>query len=123
MKKVMGLCVLSLVLSVANVALAATDTKVEFGPVSHYIASPLFGKLLGEATEKANGWKIRVEYSIDDKSRTTSEVITVTVVGKADPKFVRSRFVISGTNGGWTADSAGVVTSEITEKEFVEFKE
>jgi hypothetical protein len=89
------------------------------------LASPLFGKALAEATEKANGFKIRIDYTLNHTYRTTSETLVVNVVGKVEgnlEKYAKSTFTLNGTNGCWSVSVSPVTVSAISKEEFVDFK-
>jgi hypothetical protein len=98
---------------------------------THVIASPFFARALAKATSAVNGWKIRMDYEDDLRSRTTIEAVTVTVVGrkinergdKPSVVYQKSQFTAVGLNGGWQVSSPVVTVTPISENEFLAFSE
>ena len=127
MKAVAAMSLLTFVLS--GVAFAENDRiingTISTDGINICLASPLFGKALADATEKANGFKIRIDYTLNQTYRTTSEILVVNVVGRVEnnpEKYAKSTFTLSGTNGCWTVSVSPVTVSAISKETFVNFK-
>jgi len=120
------LAVLFLVSSVSFAAPEVRETKIELFPFSKYLARPEFAAALLEANQKASGWKSRVMYSKEPSTRLMRERIRVIVVGKTErpnEHWYKSEFALTAINSGFAINVSPVTTTEISEKEFVEFEQ
>jgi len=123
MKSILSLCALVTFCLSSDSAFAKkiTHQRLDIAPIVHYLASPKFADSLNEAARYTNGWKLSVDYFIDNSNRTTHETVLITVRGKDEGSVVHYRkasFTLTGINGGQSIESSPVTKTEITQDEF-----